>query len=114
MLATGAEPVRLPASGGVPGVHLLRTLDDAARLRPVLARQHDIVVVGAGWIGAEFATAARGAGCAVTVVEAAERPFADTLPAEVARPMGEDDDVHAEPLLPQADATDAGLAVVRR
>lgn len=87
VVATGAEPVRLPGAEGVPGVHLLRTLDDAERLRPVLARRHDIVVVGAGWIGAEFATAAREAGCGVTVVEAAERPLAGALPAEVAAPM---------------------------
>ncbi|MFG2382244.1 NAD(P)/FAD-dependent oxidoreductase [Streptomyces avermitilis] len=85
--ATGAEPIQLPGAEGVPGVHLLRTLDDAERLRPVLAQQHDIVVVGAGWIGAEFATAAREAGCAVTVVEAADRPLAGALPAEVAAPM---------------------------
>ena len=87
VLATGAEPIRLPGTEGVPGVHLLRTLDDAERLRPVLARQHDIVVVGAGWIGAEFATAAREAGCAVTVVEAADRPLTGALPADVAAPM---------------------------
>ncbi|GAA2410069.1 FAD-dependent oxidoreductase [Streptomyces coeruleofuscus] len=87
VVATGAEPIRLPGAEGVPGVHLLRTLDDAARLRPVLARRQDIVVVGAGWIGAEFATAAREAGCAVTVVEAAERPLTGALPAEVAAPM---------------------------
>ncbi|MEU1467662.1 FAD-dependent oxidoreductase [Streptomyces sp. NPDC005761] len=87
VIATGAEPLVLPGSEGVPGVHLLRTLDDAARLRPVLERQHDVVVVGAGWIGAEFATAARAAGCAVTVVEAADRPLAGALPAEVTAPM---------------------------
>ncbi|MCI3270334.1 NAD(P)/FAD-dependent oxidoreductase [Streptomyces cylindrosporus] len=87
VLATGAEPIMLPGTEGVPGVHLLRTLDDAERLRPVLARQHDIVVVGAGWIGAEFATAAREAGCTVTVVEAADRPLAGALPAEVATRM---------------------------
>ncbi|MFF2368147.1 NAD(P)/FAD-dependent oxidoreductase [Streptomyces sp. NPDC058122] len=87
VVATGAEPIRLPGAEGVPGVHLLRTLDDADRLRPVLTRQHDIVVVGAGWIGAEFATAAREAGCAVTVVEAADRPLAGALPPEVAAPM---------------------------
>ncbi|WP_251015460.1 FAD-dependent oxidoreductase [Streptomyces sp. ISL-99] len=85
--ATGALPITLPGSEGVQGVHLLRTLDDAARLRPVLDRKRDIVVVGAGWIGAEFATAAREAGCAVTVVEAADRPLAGTMPAEVAAPM---------------------------
>ncbi|MFE2233254.1 NAD(P)/FAD-dependent oxidoreductase [Streptomyces sp. NPDC059442] len=87
VLATGARPVTLPGTEGVPGVHLLRTLDDAARLKPVLERRHDIVVVGAGWIGAEFTTAAREAGCAVTVVEAAERPLFGALPAEVAAPM---------------------------
>ncbi|WP_256919511.1 NAD(P)/FAD-dependent oxidoreductase [Streptomyces hilarionis] len=87
VLATGAEPIRLPGAEGVPGVHLLRTLDDAERLRPVLAARHDVVVVGAGWIGAEFATAAREAGCEVTVVEAADRPLAGALPAEVAAPM---------------------------
>ncbi|MEU1114950.1 MULTISPECIES: FAD-dependent oxidoreductase [unclassified Streptomyces] len=87
VLATGAEPITLPGTEGVPGVHLLRTLDDAARLRPVLAEQHDVVVVGAGWIGAEFATAAREAGCAVTVVEAAARPLAGALPEAVAAPM---------------------------
>ncbi|MFF8912593.1 NAD(P)/FAD-dependent oxidoreductase [Streptomyces sp. NPDC015032] len=87
VIATGAEPVVLPGTEGVPGVHLLRTLDDAARLRPVLDEQHGVVVVGAGWIGAEFATAARAAGCAVTVVEAADRPLAGAMPAEVAAPM---------------------------
>ncbi|WP_432147054.1 NAD(P)/FAD-dependent oxidoreductase [Streptomyces sp. bgisy084] len=87
VLATGADPIVLPGSEGMPGVHLLRTLDDAERLRPVLAAQHEIVVVGAGWIGAEFATAAREAGCAVTVVEAADRPLAGALPAEVATHM---------------------------
>ncbi|MFD7229086.1 NAD(P)/FAD-dependent oxidoreductase [Streptomyces sp. NPDC059881] len=87
VIATGAEPLALPGTEGVPGVHLLRTLDDAERLRPVLQRQHDIVVVGAGWIGAEFATAAREAGCAVTVVEAADRPLPGALPAEVTAPM---------------------------
>ncbi|MEV8208602.1 FAD-dependent oxidoreductase [Streptomyces sp. NPDC079189] len=87
VIASGAEPVVLPGSEGVPGVHLLRTLDDAARLRPVLDQQHTVVVVGAGWVGAEFATAARAAGCEVTVVEAADRPLAGVLPAEVAAPM---------------------------
>ncbi|MFD6534409.1 NAD(P)/FAD-dependent oxidoreductase [Streptomyces sp. NPDC060184] len=89
VVATGAEPLTLPGAAGVPGTHLLRTLDDAARLRPVLAERHDVVVVGAGWIGAEFATAARAAGCTVTVVEAADRPLAGVLPAEVAAPMAD-------------------------
>ncbi|MGH3312010.1 MAG: NAD(P)/FAD-dependent oxidoreductase [Streptomyces sp.] len=87
VLATGAEPLALPGSEGAPGVHLLRTLDDAARLRPVLAARSTVVVVGAGWIGAEFATAAQQAGCAVTVVEAAGRPLPGALPGEVSEHM---------------------------
>ncbi|MFI0158456.1 NAD(P)/FAD-dependent oxidoreductase [Streptomyces albidoflavus] len=87
VLATGAEPLALPGTQDHPAVHLLRTLDDATRLRPVLADRRTVVVVGAGWIGAEFATAAREAGCHVTVVEAAERPLAGALPPEAAEPM---------------------------
>ncbi|MFF5501777.1 NAD(P)/FAD-dependent oxidoreductase [Streptomyces roseolus] len=87
VLATGAHPLTLPGAEGVPGVHLLRTLDDAVRLGPVLAGGGSVVVVGAGWIGAEFATAAREAGCAVTVVEAAPLPLAGALPDEVTTAM---------------------------
>lgn len=83
VLATGAYAVGLPGTAGLPGVFPLRTLDDAAALRPVLLARQRVVVVGAGWIGAEFATAARQAGCPVTVVEAADRPLAGVLPASV-------------------------------
>ncbi len=87
VIATGAEPVTLPGAVGLPGVHVLRTLDDAAALRPVLSAQGEVVVAGAGWIGAEFATAAAEAGCAVTVVEAAERPLAGIMPSFVGEAM---------------------------
>ncbi|GHG71971.1 NAD(P)/FAD-dependent oxidoreductase [Streptomyces griseocarneus] len=89
VVATGAEPITLPGGAGAPGVHVLRTLDDVEGLRPVLAAQHDVVAVGAGWIGAEFATAALEAGCRVTVVEAADRPLAGAMPPEVAAHMAE-------------------------
>lgn len=89
VLATGAEPVTLPGTPGVPGVHVLRTLDDAVRLRPVLEAGRSLVIVGAGWIGAETATAARQAGCRVTVLEAAGRPLPGPLPAGVTEPMRE-------------------------
>lgn len=87
VVATGANAVALPGTAGLPGVYALRTLDDAVALRPVLAARRRVVVVGAGWIGAEFATAARQAGCEVTVVEAAERPLAGVLPAAVTAHM---------------------------
>jgi 3-phenylpropionate/trans-cinnamate dioxygenase ferredoxin reductase component len=83
VLATGAYAVALPGTAGLPGVYPLRTLDDAAALRPVIEGGRHVVVVGAGWIGAEFATAARQGGCEVTVVEEADRPLAGVLPASV-------------------------------
>ncbi|TDC21471.1 oxidoreductase [Streptomyces sp. 8K308] len=86
VLATGAEPVTLPGTHDVPGVHLLRTLDDARALRPVLAARGSVVAVGAGWIGAEVATAAAAAGCRVTVVEAAHHPLPGALPPEISEP----------------------------
>jgi NADPH-dependent 2,4-dienoyl-CoA reductase/sulfur reductase-like enzyme len=87
VLATGAYAAALPDTAAMPGVYPLRTLDDAAALRPVLDAKQRVVVVGAGWIGAEFATAARQAGCEVTVVEAAERPLSGVLPASVTAHM---------------------------
>ncbi|MFC1412434.1 NAD(P)/FAD-dependent oxidoreductase [Streptacidiphilus sp. N1-12] len=82
VLATGARAVALP--GQPAAAHLLRTHDDAVALRAVLRPGARLVVVGAGWIGAEAATAARTLGCEVTVVEAAPVPLAGALPAEVA------------------------------
>jgi 3-phenylpropionate/trans-cinnamate dioxygenase ferredoxin reductase component len=82
VLATGAEPRPLP---GVDAehVHLLRTVEQARRLRAELTPDARVVVVGAGWIGAEVATAAAAAGCRTTVVEAAPAPLAGALGVEV-------------------------------
>ncbi|MFC1416810.1 NAD(P)/FAD-dependent oxidoreductase [Streptacidiphilus cavernicola] len=81
VLATGARAVALP--GQPAAAHLLRTHDDAVALRTALRPGARLVVIGAGWIGAEAATAARKLGCEVTVVEAAPVPLAGALPAEV-------------------------------
>ncbi|WP_236653532.1 NAD(P)/FAD-dependent oxidoreductase [Streptacidiphilus melanogenes] len=80
VLATGAAPVSLP--GQPDSAFLLRTQDDALALRAALRPGIRVVVVGAGWIGAEAATVARQLGCEVTVVEAAASPLAGALPAE--------------------------------
>jgi len=85
VLATGAHPVSLP--GQPATAHLLRTHEDAVALRAALRPGARVVIVGAGWIGAEAATVARQLGCAVTVVEAAAAPLAGALPAEVGEPM---------------------------
>ena len=88
VLATGAAPRRLPglpAEGAPSGVHTLRTLDDAAALREGLSRgQVRVVVVGAGFIGAEVASSCATMGHQVTVVEAAPQPLLPQLGAEMA------------------------------
>ncbi len=80
VIATGARPVALPGSGPQ---RFLRTLDDALSLRRLLVPGARIAVVGAGWIGAELATAAAGRGCRVTVVESGPAPLAGAVGAEV-------------------------------
>jgi 3-phenylpropionate/trans-cinnamate dioxygenase ferredoxin reductase subunit len=76
VIATGATPIRLRGEGHQ---HVLRTIDDALALRARLVPGARLVVIGAGWIGAEVATAAARAGCSVTVVEAGEAPLAAAL-----------------------------------
>jgi 3-phenylpropionate/trans-cinnamate dioxygenase ferredoxin reductase subunit len=80
VIATGATPIRLPGEGPQ---HVLRTIDDARALRAELRPGVRLAIVGAGWIGAEVATAAAKAGCRVTVVEAADAPLAGAIGAEV-------------------------------
>ncbi len=80
VIATGATPVRMPGDGPQ---HVIRTLDDALEVRAGLAPGARVVIVGAGWIGAEVATTAAKDGCAVTVVEAADAPLANALGPEL-------------------------------
>ncbi len=80
VLATGAVPVALPGEGPQ---RFLRTIDDALTLRALLRPGFRLAIVGAGWIGAELATAAAGRGCRVTVVEAAAAPLAVAVGADV-------------------------------
>ncbi len=79
VLATGAVPRLLPGMEHRAGTHVLRTLDDARALRRDLRPGARLVVVGAGFIGAEVAATARGLGLDVTVVEAAPAPLAGPL-----------------------------------
>ncbi|MFI0785812.1 NAD(P)/FAD-dependent oxidoreductase [Streptomyces lydicus] len=85
VLATGTAPRRLP--GEVPtGTHTLRTLDDAQALRADLAgAARRVVVIGAGFIGAEVASSCAALGHEVTVVEAAPLPLVPQLGEEMAR-----------------------------
>jgi NADPH-dependent 2,4-dienoyl-CoA reductase/sulfur reductase-like enzyme len=78
VVATGAVPLALPGPGPQ---RFLRTYDDALALRALLRPGLRLAIVGAGWIGAELATAAAAAGCVVTVVEAGAAPLASALGA---------------------------------
>ncbi|MBC7443467.1 MAG: FAD-dependent oxidoreductase [Ramlibacter sp.] len=70
LLATGASARPFPGPGAdLTGVHVLRTVDESQALRTELERgDRRVVIVGAGWIGLEVASAARGYGNAVTVL----------------------------------------------
>jgi NADPH-dependent 2,4-dienoyl-CoA reductase/sulfur reductase-like enzyme len=83
VLATGARARRLPGSEGLDGVHVLRSLDDAIALREDLAAAERLVVIGAGFIGAEVASTARKLGLEVTVVETQPIPLAGPLGPEM-------------------------------
>lgn len=89
VIATGAEVRRLPHQPDLPGVHVLRTLDDALALRAqVEAGVRRVVVVGAGFIGSEVAATCREAGHEVTMLEAAPVPLERALGAEMGAVMG--------------------------
>ncbi|MFL4472717.1 NAD(P)/FAD-dependent oxidoreductase [Paeniglutamicibacter sp. MACA_103] len=82
VFATGAANRPLPCPGAaLEGVHALRTLDDAERLQRSLSSARRVVVIGAGFIGLEFAAAARARGLEVTVLEFAARPMGRALSA---------------------------------
>ena len=83
IVATGSRPIWLPGSEGTEGCHVLRTADDSLRLRESFAEGKRVVIIGAGWIGAEVATTAANAGCEVTVVEALGHPLAAAMPKSV-------------------------------
>ncbi|WP_116040742.1 NAD(P)/FAD-dependent oxidoreductase [Amycolatopsis palatopharyngis] len=80
VIATGGRPRTLPGTDGISGVHVLRTVDDALGLRADLtAGSPRVVVVGAGFIGAEVASTCRGLGLNVTVLEALDTPLSRVL-----------------------------------
>ena len=74
LLATGSRPRRLPLPGSdLAGVHYLRTIDDADRIRAAAIPGGRLLVIGGGYIGLEVAASARELGMEVTVLEMAER-----------------------------------------
>jgi 3-phenylpropionate/trans-cinnamate dioxygenase ferredoxin reductase subunit len=84
LLATGAQPRRLTIRGAeLDGVHYLRDVGDSDALRERLDRGGSVVVIGAGWIGAEVAGSARQRGLEVTVIDPLAVPLERVLGSEV-------------------------------
>lgn len=84
VLATGARNRPLPVPGAeLPGVHALRSLDDALTIGRALTTARDVVVVGGGFIGLELARVALAGGARVTVVELADRLLSRAVSAEL-------------------------------
>jgi 3-phenylpropionate/trans-cinnamate dioxygenase ferredoxin reductase subunit len=78
ILATGARnrPLPVPGANALQNVFYLRTLDEAISLRARMAFAKMAVVIGAGFIGLEFAASAAKQGLDVTVLDVADRPMA--------------------------------------
>jgi 3-phenylpropionate/trans-cinnamate dioxygenase ferredoxin reductase component len=93
LLATGAEPRRLPVPGAdLDGVHLLRTIEDSDAIQATFDGGGRLVVIGGGWIGCEVAASARQKGMDVTLIETLELPLLRVLGPELG---GFYRDVHA-------------------
>jgi len=70
LLTTGSEPRRISAPGAeLDGIHYMRSIADCDVLRRRLDDSRRVAVVGAGWIGSEFAASARQLGLEVTVID---------------------------------------------
>jgi 3-phenylpropionate/trans-cinnamate dioxygenase ferredoxin reductase subunit len=94
LLATGAAPRRLAVPGSDLGrVLYLRNLGDADTIRAAITASDPIVVIGAGWIGAEVAASARQLGADVTMVDPVSVPLERVLGPDVGRIFR---DLHAE------------------
>ena len=84
VLATGAEPRRLPIEGAdAPNLMVLRTAADARALRSSLHSARRVLVIGGGYIGLEAAASMRKQGCEVHVIEAAPRLLARVASPEI-------------------------------
>jgi 3-phenylpropionate/trans-cinnamate dioxygenase ferredoxin reductase component len=74
IVATGCRARSWPGAA-LPGMHTLRSVDDALRLKAAFAQRPTVAIIGAGFIGCEVAATARKQGLDVTVVDIAPHPM---------------------------------------
>jgi 3-phenylpropionate/trans-cinnamate dioxygenase ferredoxin reductase subunit len=85
LIATGAAPRRLASTRAyVPGVHYLRTAEDADAIREAAGSARAVAVIGGGWIGSEVAASLRQLGNDVTLISNLPRPLERVLGPQVA------------------------------
>jgi len=83
LVATGSSPRHLPNTPSLDGLYTLRTLEDSLAIRREFESGPRVVVVGAGFIGAEVAATARERGLDVTMIEALPVPLGRVLGDEM-------------------------------
>jgi NADPH-dependent 2,4-dienoyl-CoA reductase/sulfur reductase-like enzyme len=88
VIATGASPRPSPW-GQRPGIHVLRTLENARNLRGDLLRGGDLAVIGGGFVGAEAAATARTLGLDVTVIDPLPVPMSRIFNSEIGHWFGD-------------------------
>ena len=88
VIATGCRPRRLRGQPDLPGIFLLRTLDDALAIRAELERGPRVAVVGAGFIGAEVAASCRLRGLEVVMIDPLPTPLAASVGTEIGAVVG--------------------------
>lgn len=94
VIASGTSARWLPGARVLDGIHVLRTLDDCLALRAELDKEPEVVVVvGAGFIGAEVAATCRGRGLRVVLIEEAAAPLEHALGQEIGRLVA---DIHRD------------------
>jgi 3-phenylpropionate/trans-cinnamate dioxygenase ferredoxin reductase subunit len=115
VLATGGRPrtINFPGST-LPGVVVLGSLVEAARIHDALPRLRHVLVAGAGFVGTEVAAALSSRGCQVTLVDPVDEPLADKLTPWAARIARRIHDEHGVRLIQDVVAAAEGSHQVER
>jgi 3-phenylpropionate/trans-cinnamate dioxygenase ferredoxin reductase subunit len=85
VIATGVRPRTLRGQPGARGIHVLRTVEDAAALRTAIRPGTRLAIVGAGFLGTEVAAPACALGADVTLISDLDAPLADVPGFDIAR-----------------------------